>query len=116
APADRIGPIDAQRIQEAIAFVGRRLTGQYDIDEFGFDPELTETLVAPILRPLHRAYWRVEWRGLENLPSEGSALLVGNHSGTLPVDALVLKFGLLDLHPAHRHVRLLAADLVFRLP
>jgi 1-acyl-sn-glycerol-3-phosphate acyltransferase len=116
APADRIGPVDAQRIQDAIAFLGRRLTGQYEIDEFGFDPELTETLVAPLFRPLHRAYWRVEWRGLENLPAEGSALLVGNHSGTLPVDALVLKFGLLDMHPAHRHVRLLAADLVFRLP
>src|SRR5207244_6739548 len=41
---------------------------------------------------------------------------VPNHAGAVAVDALVLKFGLLDVHPAHRHVRLLAADLAFRLP
>ena len=28
----------------------------------------------------------------------------------------MLKFGILDRHAAHRHVRLLAADLVFRMP
>jgi 1-acyl-sn-glycerol-3-phosphate acyltransferase len=28
----------------------------------------------------------------------------------------MMKFGVLDRHPAHRHVRLLAADLAFRLP
>ena len=27
-----------------------------------------------------------------------------------------MKFGILDKHPAHRHVRLLAADLAFRMP
>jgi 1-acyl-sn-glycerol-3-phosphate acyltransferase len=50
------------------------------------------------------------------VPDAGAALLVANHAGSLPMDALVVKFGLLDEHPAHRHVRLLAADLAFRLP
>ena len=52
---------------------------------------------------------------MENVPSEGPALVVMNHAGTIAVDALMLKFGLFDQHPAHRHVRLLAADLVFRM-
>jgi 1-acyl-sn-glycerol-3-phosphate acyltransferase len=94
----------------------RRLVGDYEIDEFGFDPELTEKLLLPFARPLYQYYWRAEWIGLDNVPSVGAALLVGNHAGTVPVDALVMKFGVLDKHPAHRHVRLLAADLAFRLP
>ena len=61
-------------------------------------------------------YWRIDWRGLENIPSDGAALLVSNHAGTIPVDALVVKFGILNEHPAKRHLRLLAADLAFRLP
>ena len=37
-------------------------------------------------------------------------------AGTIPVDALVLRFGLYDAHPQHRHLRFLAADLAFRMP
>jgi 1-acyl-sn-glycerol-3-phosphate acyltransferase len=115
APA-RIGPFPAERVQDALAFVRRRLTGDYEVDEYGFDPEFTEKVLLPLVRPMHRQYWRVDWLGLANVPSTGPALLVANHAGTVPVDALVMKFGLLDAHPAHRHVRLLAADLAFRLP
>ncbi|NED88651.1 glycerol acyltransferase, partial [Streptomyces sp. SID11233] len=39
-----------------------------------------------------------------------------NHSGTLPLDGLMLQVALHDEHPAARRLRLLAADLVFRLP
>jgi 1-acyl-sn-glycerol-3-phosphate acyltransferase len=56
------------------------------------------------------------WVGMENVPSEGPVLLVSNHAGTVPWDAIVMKFGMLDHHPAHRHVRLLAADLAFHVP
>ncbi len=115
-PPEQIGPFDADRVRDLLAFLARRATGQYDIDEFGFDPELTEKVFAPPIRQLYRRYWRAEWVGLENIPSEGAALLVANHAGTLPVDAVVMKFGVLNEHPAHRHVRLLAADLAFRSP
>jgi 1-acyl-sn-glycerol-3-phosphate acyltransferase len=115
-PAERIGPFDARRVREALDFLRRRALGDYKVDLFGFDAEATERVLLPLMKPLHEFYWRVDWIGLENIPSEGAALLVGNHAGTLPVDSLVMKFGVLDKHPAHRHVRLLAADLVFRLP
>jgi 1-acyl-sn-glycerol-3-phosphate acyltransferase len=58
----------------------------------------------------------VETRGMDNVPSTGGALLVANHSGTLPIDATMTALAVLDHHPAHRHLRMLAADLVFRLP
>jgi 1-acyl-sn-glycerol-3-phosphate acyltransferase len=103
-------------VEDWVALARRRLTGDYQVDEFGFDQEYTERLLLPMFRPLVRQFCRVDWKGLENIPSSGPAVVVGNHAGTLPMDALVLKFGVLDAHPAHRHVRLLAADLTFRVP
>jgi 1-acyl-sn-glycerol-3-phosphate acyltransferase len=113
---EHIGPFEAATVRDVIRFLSRRVTGQYDVDLFGFDPELTETVFLPMARALYKYYWRAEWHGLENVPSEGAALLVSNHAGTFPLDALVMKFGILGEHPARRHVRLLAADLAFRVP
>ena len=107
---------EADPLHEALAFLRRRLTGEYEVDEFGFDRDLTETVLAPLARFFHERWWRTDWIGIENVPSEGPAVLVSNHAGTLPWDAVMLKFGVLDRHPARRHVRLLAADLAFRLP
>ena len=64
------------------------------------------------LRPLADKYFRVEVKGIENIPSDGGALIVANHSGTLPLDGLMLQVAVHDNHPAERHLRLLAADLV----
>jgi 1-acyl-sn-glycerol-3-phosphate acyltransferase len=105
-----------RKLAGGLAFLRRRLTGEYEVDEFGFDPDLSDHLLAAPFRPLYNKWFRVEMRGLENVPDEGSALVVGNHSGTLPLDALMTSLGLLDHHPAHRHLRLLAADLVFATP
>jgi 1-acyl-sn-glycerol-3-phosphate acyltransferase len=107
---------EPDRLQQALEFVRRRLTGDYEIDEYGFDSHLTEEVLAPLARFFHERWWRVDWIGLENVPTTGPALLVSNHAGTLPFDAIAMKFGLLDRHPARRHVRLLAADLAFRMP
>jgi 1-acyl-sn-glycerol-3-phosphate acyltransferase len=106
-----------RRVAGALAFVRRRLTGEYEIDEFGFDRDLTENVLAAPFRPLYEKYWRVEVFGLENVPSDGSALVVGNHSGTMAaLDAVMVQLALLDEHPAHRHLRMLGADLVFSTP
>ena len=69
---------------------GTRLTGDYAVDEFGFDPEFTTKIFLPLLRPLAQSWFRVEVRGAENLPADGSALLVSNHAGTLPLDGMIL--------------------------
>src|SRR4029453_3885387 len=102
--------------EEALEFLGRRVLGEYEVDEFGHDPDLVEHVLAPLLRPLYRHWWRVEARGLEHVPASGPALVVGNHAGTLPFDALMVALALLDEHPAHRSLRMLAADLAFDLP
>lgn len=103
-------------INKVFDIVERRLSGEYEVDEFGFDQELTEEVVAPALRPLYRKWFRVEMHGLENVPDKGGALIVGNHSGAVAMDAAMLQLGLLDDHPAKRHLRLLGADFVFKTP
>src|SRR5690606_11829791 len=75
-----------------------------------------DKVILELLRPLYRHWCRVETLGLENVPHESGALVVANHSGTLPVDALMLQVALHDEHPAHRPLRLLGAHLVYQLP
>lgn len=106
----------AARVGGAVDFMRRRLSGDYPVDEFGFDPELLDTVLMAPMRPLFRSWFRVEVRGLHNVPDEGAALVVANHSGTIAVDAVMTQLALLDEHPEHRHLRMLGADLVFAMP
>jgi 1-acyl-sn-glycerol-3-phosphate acyltransferase len=103
-----------QRLAEVLAFLRRRLTGDYEVDEFGFDAEVTERLLLAALRPIKEKWFRVEVRGAENIPATGGALLVSNHSGTLPVDGLMTMVSVHD--STGRNLRPLGADLVFRMP
>ena len=103
-----------QQLAELLAFVRRRLTGDYDVDEFGFDGDVTEQLLMTGLRPLAERWFRIEVRGADNLPAEGGALVVSNHSGTLPLDSVMTSLVVHD--STGRFLRMLAADLVFGLP
>ena len=105
-----------EQLAGGLEFLRRRMTGEYVTDEFGFDPDLTDHLLLPLLRPLFQKWFRVESQGLGNVPTTGGALVVANHSGTLPADALMTMVALHDDHPARRRLRLLGADLVFELP
>ncbi|MFN2524017.1 MAG: lysophospholipid acyltransferase family protein [Mycobacteriales bacterium] len=118
APEPEVTPAGdwERKLAGGLAFLRRRLTGDYEVDDFGFDPDLTDHVLLPPLRPLYDKWFRVETRGLENVPDDGGALIVANHSGTVPIDALMTSLALLDHHPGHRHLRLLGADLVFSMP
>lgn len=97
-------------------FMRERVDGEYDVDDFGFDPHLADGVLLPTIRPLYNNWFRVSTTGIENLPVEGGALLVVNHAGTIPIDGFMLAVGVHDNHPTQRHLRLLAADLVFETP
>ncbi len=118
--ASRQAPPEAQAsdgrglLGGALEFARDRLTGDYTVDEFGFDPEFTVQVFLPLLRPVMQSWFRVDVRGGENLPTQGSALLVSNHAGTLPLDAMVLTAVIYD--EIGRHVRMLGADLIFSTP
>jgi 1-acyl-sn-glycerol-3-phosphate acyltransferase len=83
------------------------------LDAWGMDPELPERAFA-LLDFLYGSWWRVEPRQIERVPATGGAVLVANHGGALPWDALVLRLALLRDHPAHREVRPLLDEAPFR--
>jgi 1-acyl-sn-glycerol-3-phosphate acyltransferase len=97
-----------------LAFLRRRVTGDYVVDEYGFDQEVTERFLMAALRPIAQKWFRIEVRGIENIPADGGALVVSNHSGTIPVDGLMT---LVTIHDrTGRFLRPLGADLVFKSP
>src|SRR5947207_13219659 len=93
-----------RRVAGALAFLRRRLTGEYAVDEFGFDPELTDAVLLPMLRPLYRDWFREKVRGIEQLPAMAAALTVANHSGTIALHALMLGLAVHDRQPEHRRL------------
>ncbi|MCC6272435.1 MAG: acyltransferase family protein [Deltaproteobacteria bacterium] len=103
-------------------FVARHLPFSQDkealeeeYDPFGRDPAFEQTL-KPFFDFMYYKYWRVETHGVENIPSDGRALLVGNHSGTLPWDGSMIRLAVTNDHPAGRDVRFLVEDFVYYLP
>ena len=86
-----------------------------EVDPFGYDP-LFDRFCKPLFDFLHTKYWRVETYGVCNVPRTGSCLLVGNHSGTLPFDATMLKMSLVKEHPARRELRFMVEDFLFHFP
>ena len=115
SPADQVDGW-RQRVAGVADFVRRRAAGDYEVDESGFDPDFHASVLMPVSRAVYRDWFRVQMRGLEHVPAEGPALVVANHSGVLPLDAIMLQSGLYDEHPAHRNLRLLGADLVYAIP
>lgn len=86
-----------------------------EVDEFGLDRSFDARL-RPVLDFIYRRYFRIQTEGIENVPSEGRAVVVGNHSGSIPIDGLMLRTALRSDHPASRDLRWLAEDFLFYLP
>ncbi len=114
------GAVDRERPQGVLAwaedFLRRRLSGSYPIDDFGYDPELAREVLLPLAKPLYEKYFRVRTLGMARVPAEGAAILVANHSGTIPLDAIMLQYAVATEHPQARTVRNVAANLAMGMP
>src|SRR5437879_4218014 len=66
---------------------------QSDVDEWGRSENI-RALARRLYDPLYRSWFRVEWEGLEKIPTDGGALLVANHAGAIPSDAPVIMHGI----------------------
>ena len=94
------------------AFVDRYL---HEHDQFGFDLG-TFARWERYFRFLYDEYFKVQAQGIENIPDDGPVLLVGNHSGLLPVDGGLLTIAMCNQHVNPRRVRFLATDWFFQVP
>src|SRR3954452_14038236 len=72
---------------------------------------------APLMGAVFGTYFRGEVRGLDNVPAEGPALLVGNHSGgTMIADAFVFAQCFYEHFGPERRFHQLAHSVAARLP
>jgi len=85
-----------------------------DVDPFGFNLGTAKYALAACA-VMHRLYFRTEVRGIERLP-EGRVLLISNHSGQIPIDAMMFAASLfLDADPP-RFVRSMVEKWTQTLP
>jgi len=88
----------AERMRELLPAIepDRRLDdwGRSERVEGAFDRTLVEFF--------YRYWFRCEVEGVENVPDDGGALLVSNHSGALPPDAAMVAKAIREEHPRPR--------------
>jgi len=77
-----------------------------ELDDWGRS-ERVFSLMEPVLNFYYRYWFRVEQEGVENVPAEGGALLVSNHSGALPPDAPMIMQAIRNEHPHPRPLYML---------
>ena len=95
----RIDPALIRRVDET----PRHNINEFGTDPFGYDPELIK-LIVPVARWFYDVYFRCEAYGLSRIP-EGRVMLIANHSGQLPFDAMMLGASILLEAPKPRLVR-----------
>jgi 1-acyl-sn-glycerol-3-phosphate acyltransferase len=77
-----------------------------EVDDWGRSQRVFD-LVEPLLDFYYRYWFRVEVEGVENVPADGGALIVSNHSGALPPDAPMIIQAIKLEHSAPRPVYML---------
>ena len=63
--------------------------GSKHYDPWGYNPE-TAKIGLTMVKYLYDYYFRVSAHGLKNIPKKGSAFVISNHSGQLPMDGTLI--------------------------
>ncbi|MDQ4145600.1 MAG: hypothetical protein M3198_18025, partial [Actinomycetota bacterium] len=50
-------------VQKIREFIRRRFAGEYELDDFGYDRELSREVLLPLVKPLYESYFRVKTLG-----------------------------------------------------
>src|SRR3954463_15660224 len=72
------------------------------VDDWGRSERIEGLIDKTVAEFLYRYWFRVEVEGIENIPDDGGALLVSNHSGALPPDAPMIAKAIKEEHPRPR--------------
>lgn len=104
--------------RQAVASQAGRSAGhskaEEEFDKFGMDRQYIQTYGRTLFRFLHNAYWRIEERGLEHIPRQGRAVLVGIHRGFMPWDAVMLLHSIVQ--QTRRYPRFLIHPCLVKFP
>lgn len=98
------------------ALIRHLLLASYDNDVLGLDPVVSE-MIWYIANFLYFDYFRVEVEGIENVPTDGSAVLVANHAGAfVPYDGMMLQLAVLNEAELPRRVRVVGTEILNLTP
>ncbi len=88
---------------------------EFGVDPFGFSPEYVRN-IARVIEFIHRVWFRAEVFDIERVPAKGRCLLIGNHSGQLPLDGVVIGASLLLDRDPPRMIRSMVEKFATKLP
>src|SRR5687768_17182826 len=95
-------PLPARRDIERMRELLPALEPDREIDDWGRSERIEGLFDQTLIEFFYRYWFRVEVEGIENVPAEGGALIVSNHSGALPPDAPMIGKAIRDEHPRPR--------------
>src|ERR687883_1281770 len=72
------------------------------IDDWGRSERVEGFLDRTLLEFFYRYWFRVEVEGIENVPTQGGAVLVSNHAGAVPPDGAMIAKAIREEHPRPR--------------
>lgn len=78
--------------------------GSLGYDPWGFNHD-TSKIVFSLFSSIYHKYFRVETNGIENVPAKGPVLIVGNHSGQLPIDGTLIAYAVANREKNPRYPR-----------
>ena len=78
------------------------------VDDWGRSERVEGLLDRTLVEFYYRLWFRCEVEGIENVPDEGGALIVSNHSGALPPDAAMIGKAIKEEHPRARRMYMTA--------
>ena len=76
------------------------------LNDWGRSERVEGVLDRTLIEFMYHLWFRCEIEGVENVPDEGGALLVSNHSGALPPDAAMISKAIREEHPRARPLHL----------
>jgi 1-acyl-sn-glycerol-3-phosphate acyltransferase len=72
------------------------------LNDWGRSERIEGAMDRTLVEFFYRYWFRAEVEGIENVPAEGGALLVSNHSGALPPDAAIIGKAIREEHSSPR--------------
>ncbi|MCL4287587.1 MAG: acyltransferase family protein [Thermoleophilia bacterium] len=101
-PAGRSGSELDPRDRERMRALLPAIEPDRRIDDWGRSERVEAVFDATLVEFFYRYWFRCEVEGVGNVPDEGGALLVSNHAGALPPDAVMIGKAIRDEHPHPR--------------
>jgi len=87
----------------------------FGYDQFGFERE-SAMIAYLVSRLFYLNYFRVESQGHSNVPESGRTIIAANHSGSLPVDGVMIGCDLIEKLDKPRPMRAMVDNFVPSLP